>query len=761
MSRRAVGASAALVLVLSGLTMLSTSPASAAPPSPEALAVALDAPADVTVSAPAEPLSYAVVDQLVDPTVAFNDLPSKGDSYVVLSTGLAADAFSSTVPNDQPSTDLGAAGPDTTTLTLDVAPQSVMRCLLVDFSMATEERVHTYTAASPSDYLSVKLAGDATERARNRGGAYINETNVAADDVDYSVNAVNYWHSPGDSSDPLHGTIEQPRLPTGATPFDYFTTRDTAEVPISAAGGTVTVTVADANNGKLDSAVLVDSVRLTQACSFDVSADTGISTGKARIDGYRGVGNTLTLDPDRSTEDVVEKYDNPSNGWFAQPVELRFRWYRNTVPYTGNCYSTSLKSWIAIPDADRQSYVPTNVDKNYCLMARVTGVKDGYRSETFPQSASPDQWYVTLPIQDGAFTAEEPTVTGAFEVGGDVTVQVPAFTPRPDSHTIQWYAGTSQISGATGQVLRLTASEAGKIISVKVTAKRSGFADATKTSPQYGPVLLQEMTSADTPTISGTTAVGATLTALPGTWSPVPDKFTYQWKRDGEVIGSSITSTYTTKTTDVGRRISVEVTGAKSGYFPLTRTSDPVMIGEGGMGGLDPTIKGTPTVGEQLTASTTGWSPVGASFTYQWKVDGVAASKGTSRLFTIPGTAAGKKITVTVSGELAGYTTTSRTTAPTAAVAKGRITTTSPGISGRTKVGYTVSVRTLGWSPYDVRKTYRWMLDGKFYGGSTSRSTFKLPKSARGKRVSVRVTGTLTGYTTAVRTSPKTSRVSK
>ncbi|MEO6604995.1 MAG: hypothetical protein ABIN55_05225, partial [Aeromicrobium sp.] len=102
MFRTTARAIATGALFLTGLVSLAA-PAAADPPTPTELASALDAPGTVSVTAPSDPLSYGTV------TTGFNDLPSNQSSYVVLSTGKAADVFSSTVPNDQPSTDLGTA----------------------------------------------------------------------------------------------------------------------------------------------------------------------------------------------------------------------------------------------------------------------------------------------------------------------------------------------------------------------------------------------------------------------------------------------------------------------------------------------------------------------------------------------------------------------------------------------------------------------------------------------------------------------------
>ena len=127
---------------------------------------------------------------------------------------------------------------------------------------------------------------------------------------------------------------------------------------------------------------------------------------------------------------------------------------------------------------------------------------------------------------------------------------------------------------------------------------------------------------------------------------------------------------------------------------------------------------------------------------------------------TIPGSAAGRPITLVVSGSRPGYETTERVSAPTAAVASGTLVTTTPRISGTVKVGNILSARVTGWGPYGVKYTYRWRLNGAPIRGATA-SRWRLPKAARGKRVTVTVTGRLTGYFTVSRTSARTSKVAR
>lgn len=62
------------------------------------------------------------------------------------------------------------------------------------------------------------------------------------------------------------------------------------------------------------------------------------------------------------------------------------------------------------------------------------------------------------------------------------------------------------------------------------------------------------------PAITGTAQVGQTLTSTTGTWSGSPT-YTRQWKADGVAISGATAATYVVLVADVGKVITVTVTG--------------------------------------------------------------------------------------------------------------------------------------------------------------------------------------------------------
>ena len=79
------------------------------------------------------------------------------------------------------------------------------------------------------------------------------------------------------------------------------------------------------------------------------------------------------------------------------------------------------------------------------------------------------------------------------------------------------------------------------------------------------------------PVVTGTAAVGQTLSCDKGVWFNAPTSYTYQWLRDGANIAGATVSTYVVVAGDLGHAISCKVTATNAnGSAPAT--SNAVMI---------------------------------------------------------------------------------------------------------------------------------------------------------------------------------------
>jgi hypothetical protein len=75
------------------------------------------------------------------------------------------------------------------------------------------------------------------------------------------------------------------------------------------------------------------------------------------------------------------------------------------------------------------------------------------------------------------------------------------------------------------------------------------------------------------PQISGSLVRGQTLTVTPGTWAPGTVALTYRWSRNGSRIGGATSATYVLAKADVGKTITVTITGSETNYTSLASTS--------------------------------------------------------------------------------------------------------------------------------------------------------------------------------------------
>ena len=73
-------------------------------------------------------------------------------------------------------------------------------------------------------------------------------------------------------------------------------------------------------------------------------------------------------------------------------------------------------------------------------------------------------------------------------------------------------------------------------------------------------------------TVTGTRAVGRTLTAHAGRWRPAPATVRYRWVRDGVAIPGAVRSTYALRAKDAGHRIGVRVQVLRTGAVTASAT---------------------------------------------------------------------------------------------------------------------------------------------------------------------------------------------
>jgi hypothetical protein len=267
------------------------------------------------------------------------------------------------------------------------------------------------------------------------------------------------------------------------------------------------------------------------------------------------------------------------------------------------------------------------------------------------------------------------------------------------------------------------------------------------------PAVGQLMTVTPTPTISGTAAVGKTLTAVTGAWTPSNVTFTYQWKRNGSDISGATGSTYSPVAADVGSYLTVTVVGSATNYTSTTVNSASTSAVLGQLTKVTPTIAGNTTVGSVLTATPGTWGPGTVALTYQWYRNGTAITGATAATYTVSADDDTKTLTVTVTGTASGYDSASATSA-NFLVGKQFTLHPTPTIKGNYYIGQTLTA-TIGKWDTGAALTHQWYRNGVAITGAKWH-TYKLTSADVGTVITFTSTATAAGFVSKTETSTAT-----
>lgn len=331
------------------------------------------------------------------------------------------------------------------------------------------------------------------------------------------------------------------------------------------------------------------------------------------------------------------------------------------------------------------------------------------------------------------------------------------WSPEPDSVTFTWYRSGSLDPIGTGNPVWIPFEALGQTLSVKVTAKKAGFADGTSTSLPSKAVVPGPPTNYAKPVVYGDPAVGNTVAAWPGVWSVEPDGYAYRWFQEGKSTPIATTEQLVVPADAVGKKLTVEVTVKKMGYEDGVATSDPVTAYDASSQPVEndvkPKISANPTVGSLAVAHPGVWTPEPDSVTAQWYASDSTEPIGTGLTIVVPAGALGKQLTVKVTATKQGRVDGVAFSAPSAAVTAGKLTNgEKPAIFGSPVVGNTVEAWPGTWSATPDSYTYRWLVAGSSQPVGTAKQ-LEVPPSAAGKQLTVEVTAKKSAHTDGVASS--------
>lgn len=273
-----------------------------------------------------------------------------------------------------------------------------------------------------------------------------------------------------------------------------------------------------------------------------VVSDSGLVVGKMTklpqpsVFGLHQVGQTLTASP----------------GTWDSGVKLTYQWLRDGA---------------AIPGANNSDFTLTGTDVNKKISVSVTGSKDGYQSEVYRSIetvvALGTQKLTPLPIFVGSAQVGQTLTTnpGTWDIGAVISYQ--------------WLRDGVAIPGDTSPTHTLSPLDFAKSISVQVTSRVLGFLDVSKTSASSK--VAAGLMPLSIPRLSGTGKVGSTIKSVDSPWVSGA-KITYKWFASGVQIKGQTSSSLKLLATYKGKKITVEVTQAATGYITATKASASVTV---------------------------------------------------------------------------------------------------------------------------------------------------------------------------------------
>ncbi|WP_353861388.1 DUF4347 domain-containing protein [Azospirillum formosense] len=436
------------------------------------------------------------------------------------------------------------------------------------------------------------------------------------------------------------------------------------------------------------------------------------------VTGTATVGNALT-----ATNGTWSDADNDSR-------TFSYQWFRAD--------DTNGTNAASISGATSASYTLTASDAQRYLRVVVTA-NDGKGATPTATSAYSSQ--VAAAGNGAPVNSVVPNVSGTATVGNALSASNGTWSDPdgdPLSYSYQWYraddtngTNAASISGATSASYTLTTSDAHKYLRVVVRAN-DGNANTTTASSAYTAILNSAPVNSVVPSVSGTATVGNALSATNGTWTDADGDgrtFSYQWFRADDTNGTNAASisgatsaSYTLTTSDAHKYLRVVVTANDGkGGTPTATSAYTAVLNSAPVNSVVPSVSGTATVGNALSASNGTWSDAdgdGRTFTYQWfraddtnGTNAASISGATGASYTLTTSDAHKYLRVVVTANDGKGGTPTATSAYTAILNSAPVNSVVPSVSGTATVGNALSATNGTWSDPDgdpLSYSYQW-----------------------------------------------------
>jgi hypothetical protein len=292
-----------------------------------------------------------------------------------------------------------------------------------------------------------------------------------------------------------------------------------------------------------------------------------------------------------------------------------------THAYLWERCNTSAVECEPIGGANTSRYKATPADVGHKLLVAETATNgEGSDQERSAPSATIG---ALAPKHKGHVTPTGETVDGRIVSVGTGTWK----GTTPFEYGYQWYRCTHScqaIEGATSSSYRVQTADIGKRLRAAITAKNAA-GSSTQRSRATAKVVPGSPLNLAPPKVSGTPLVGQTLSAENGAWVGTPPiEYAYQWyactMSGCEKIAGQTEQTHAIGLGEIGDGFEVEVTATNAeGKAAATSEETNLVGGNAPVNTEAPSISGTPTAGQLLTASSGKWSgtePI--VYEYEW-----------------------------------------------------------------------------------------------------------------------------------------------
>jgi Bacterial Ig-like domain (group 3) len=395
---------------------------------------------------------------------------------------------------------------------------------------------------------------------------------------------------------------------------------------------------------------------------------------------------------------------------------------QTTYTYQWEDCSGSPLACTDITGATSQTYVVATADAGYALEVQEIATNAGGPSAAASSAAA-------LPAVPLISTA--PTFSGTVALGDTLTeahgTWTNAPTTYPTTYTYQWEdcsgspLACTAISGATGLTYVVASTDAGDAIEVQETATNAGGPSLPASST---PVLPAAPANTVLPKISGTVALGDTLTLTQGTWSNAKS-ITDQWEDcSGSPLACTAISgatglTYVVASTDAGRTIEVLETATNAGGSSSVSSSGMALTAPP-TNGAAPRITGVVQQGQTLTESHGQWTNNPTSYAITWyRCDGSGANcatvaGATPQTYALTSADVGGTIVVEETASNAGgagiaYSALTSVVTTPAGIVPPPTPVSPPTVSGTAKQGGTLTASQGTWGNNPDGYSYQWM----------------------------------------------------